>query len=166
MDLKEKELLLKDLSSRLFYNPWVQFNLEYGDNGHKEGLYKAHISSIDPTSGWLEVDYFETETLEKEWSSTIENIKPYLRSLYNMTEEERKELELLVAIEVDNAENEDEDASEWCLYDRTGILNAMGGARFYFDEMIHVYDWLYQHHFDFRGLISLGLAIEAPKGMY
>ena len=155
MEQKDKKLLLKDLSARLCYG--VMIHIEetneseelYCLNIPQEGLYtrnKEHhnISSLCP----------------------IEQAKPYLRSLSSMTEEERKELELLVAIEVDNAENEDEDASEWCLYDRTGILNVMGGARFYFDEMIHVYDWLYQHHFDFRGLISLGLALEAPKGMY
>lgn len=27
-------------------------------------------------------------------------------------------------------------------------------------------DWLNAHHFDFRGLIEKGLALEAPKGMY
>lgn len=27
-------------------------------------------------------------------------------------------------------------------------------------------DWLNAHHFDYRGLIEKGLAIEAPKGMY
>ena len=27
-------------------------------------------------------------------------------------------------------------------------------------------DWLNAHHFDYRGLIERGLAIEAPEGMY
>ena len=27
-------------------------------------------------------------------------------------------------------------------------------------------DWLNSHHFDYRGLIEKGLAIEAPEGMY
>lgn len=27
-------------------------------------------------------------------------------------------------------------------------------------------DWLNEHHFDFRGLIPMGLALEAPKEMY
>lgn len=27
-------------------------------------------------------------------------------------------------------------------------------------------DWLNTHHFDYRGLIEKGLAIEAPEGMY
>ena len=145
LSIENKELLLKDLSSRLFYNPWVQFNLEYGDNGHKEGLYKAHISSIDPTCGWLEVDYFETETLEKEWSGTIENVKPYLRPMSSMTEEERNEY-----------------------FDfRSQELQRVAFAEVGREEAIsEVMDWLLSHHFDIRGLISLGLALEAPKEMY
>ena len=27
-------------------------------------------------------------------------------------------------------------------------------------------DWLNAHHFDYRNLIKMGLALEAPKGMY
>ena len=27
-------------------------------------------------------------------------------------------------------------------------------------------DWLIEHHFDYRGLIEKGLALEAPEGMY
>ena len=27
-------------------------------------------------------------------------------------------------------------------------------------------DWLNEHHFDYRGLIEKGLALEAPKDMY
>jgi hypothetical protein len=27
-------------------------------------------------------------------------------------------------------------------------------------------DWMNAHHFDYRGLIEKGLALEAPKGMY
>lgn len=49
--------------------------------------------------------------------------------------------------------------------------------RFEYDELNHFYtkgltfnvdeiDWLLAHHFDFRGLIEKGLALEAPKDMY
>ena len=35
------------------------------------------------------------------------------------------------------------------------------------DELsINQYDWLNAHHFDYRGLIKKGLALEAPKEMY
>lgn len=35
-----------------------------------------------------------------------------------------------------------------------------------YDEAEGYVDWLNEHHFDFRGLIEKGLAIEAPEGMY
>lgn len=34
------------------------------------------------------------------------------------------------------------------------------------DTTIEKYDWLNAHHFDYRGLIEKGLALEAPEGMY
>lgn len=38
-----------------------------------------------------------------------------------------------------------------------------------FSGIIHTlvtFDWFHEHHFDYRGLIEKGLAIEAPEGMY
>jgi hypothetical protein len=32
--------------------------------------------------------------------------------------------------------------------------------------MVNVIDWFNAHHFDYRGLIERGLALEAPEGMY
>jgi hypothetical protein len=37
------------------------------------------------------------------------------------------------------------------------------------DSVLNSYiitDWLNAHHFDYRGLIPMGLALEAPKDMY
>jgi hypothetical protein len=33
-------------------------------------------------------------------------------------------------------------------------------------EHYRIFDWLNAHHFDYRGLIGKGLALEALKGMY
>ena len=33
-------------------------------------------------------------------------------------------------------------------------------------QQASLFDWLNAHHFDYRGLIEKGLAIEAPEGMY
>jgi hypothetical protein len=35
-----------------------------------------------------------------------------------------------------------------------------------YEYMSRIIDWLNAHHFDYRGLIEKGLALEAPKGMY
>lgn len=34
------------------------------------------------------------------------------------------------------------------------------------DEFVEYIDWLNKKHFDYRGLIKMGLAIEAPEEMY
>ena len=70
----------------------------------------------------------------------IEDIvfKPYLRPISSMTEKEEEEYELLI------------DCSDYT----------------YFKTSDKVIDWLNAHHFDYRGLISIGLALEAPEGMY
>ena len=66
----------------------------------------------------------------------VEGMKPYLHPMSSTTEEEREEYKYLVAF--------------------SGSPN--GAANFV--------DWLNSHHFDYRGLIGRGLALEAPDGMY
>lgn len=69
--------------------------------------------------------------------------KPYLRPMSNMTEEERTEYFLLKHRDNDRDDNI--------------IL---------IDEASAIIDWLNAHHFDYRGLIEKGLALEAPENMY
>lgn len=69
--------------------------------------------------------------------------KPYLRPMSSMTEEELIE------------------------------LNKIGNVRLIYSSRHSTYhldaeivDYLVAHHFDYRGLIPIGLALEAPKDMY
>ena len=48
---------------------------------------------------------------------------------------------------------------EWTEYE--DMCDSFRGEGFY--ELI---DWLNEKHFDYRGLIEKGLALEAPEGMY
>ena len=34
------------------------------------------------------------------------------------------------------------------------------------NDPVSMIDWLNEHHFDYRGFIEKGLALEAPEGMY
>ena len=65
----------------------------------------------------------------------IPNCRPYLFPLSSMTEEQRKELHSLM------------------IRDSYGILY----------HTIESFDYLYRNHFDCRGLIPLGLAIDATN---
>lgn len=73
---------------------------------------------------------------EEKWNYNT-HFLPYLRSLSSMTEEEENEYNSLNAFEK-----------------RT------------FPHTEEAFDYLVSHHFDFRGLIPLGLALPAIEGMY
>ena len=134
MTEEDKELLLRDLCARLPYGVCVHVR-------YKEG---------EPCYGKLtprDIQWFI--------DSKIENIKPYLRPMSSMTEEEREEWADLFNLELDKLnEIDDEDKAEEL-------------APYYFGKSHQVsIDWLNAHHFDYRGLISIGIALEAPKNMY
>ena len=97
----EKELLLKDLCARLPYG--LKYNFS-GYDGCDYTMSKVGLNTVD--------DNFP-----------IEDIKPYLFPLSNMTKEEKKECLKITFVEAT--------------------------------------DWLNVHHFDYRGLIEKGLAIDA-----
>lgn len=67
---------------------------------------------------------------------------PYLCPMSSMIEEERREYDKLIAK---------------CVYDPEA---------YFFENYNRLYDWLLSHHFDYRGLIEKGLALEALPGMY
>jgi hypothetical protein len=88
---------------------------------------------------------------------TIGEFKPYLRSMSNMTEDEKSEFETLkqmsVTVVMPNGVNRSKPSYIVDLDDDGDGLNIL-------------YDWLNINHFDFRGLIKKGLAVEAPDGIY
>ena len=72
----------------------------------------------------------------------IEDIKLYLRPMSSMTDDEK-----------------------FTYYHR---VHDVGRSVDVIDEdevALHM-EWLNEHHFDYRGLIGRGLALEAPEGMY
>ena len=69
----------------------------------------------------------------------VEYCRPYLRPLSSMTKEEYEEYEKI----------------------ENGMSNIGSKYRYY-----DLCDWYNKHHFDYRGLIEKGLAVEAPEDMY
>ena len=78
---------------------------------------------------------------------------PYLRPMSSMTEEEMKEYNEETDLDV-------KDSAE------TLMENLKAKMRARVSKWYHGNDWLNAHHFDYRGLIPIGLALEAPEGMY
>lgn len=71
----------------------------------------------------------------------IEDFKIYLRPMSSMTEKEK------------------------AIYSNYKIVVRGLGIMFEYN-LDFVTEWLLKHHFDYRGLIEKGLAVEAPEGMY
>ena len=116
---ENKQLLLVDLCARLPYHVRVKVWL-------KDGTTEEGILDLEHNYGDVLRDAF--------YYSKIVDIKPYLRPMSSMTEEERKE------------------------YNKTTIP-----LDYYDGDTIETFDWLNAHHFDYRGLIEKGLAIEVTE---
>lgn len=131
MTNEDKNLLLIDLCGRLPHG--VICHTPKGD---------GHLCSINQTIFGTEYglnispvkrDYFNDSETEEQI------IKPYLRPMSSMTEEEEEEYEM---------------------------LQTYPGFKTNHTDLTDMFDWLLANHFDFRGLIPMGLALEAPEGMY
>ena len=115
MTQEEKQLLLKDLCGRLPY-----------------GLKVSLHNEIHTLLGYYDDYIMLTANVPTGQQTNIVNIKPYLRPLSSMTEEEKTELFQLMGNGTD----------------------------------IQRIDFYLSHHFDFRCLIPMGIALEAPEDMY
>lgn len=124
---EEKELLLKDLCARLPYEVICQM---------EDKLIINDSQFYDYTLSGRHIDLIRNH---KNFY-----IKPYLRPLSSMTEDEYNELK--------------EISSYYGLAPFEDIHN--------WTPNYNLIDWLNAHHFDYRGLIEKGLALKAKDGMY
>ena len=137
MTQDEKELVIKDLCARLPYGVIVQVD------DRVRGSYDRRLVQVfcDRVSCSVNVCNPLKECI------CIDSVKPYLRPLSSMTEEERGEYNML--------------------YYQVPIQRSNGNA--YRDtkmvEALHI-EWLNKNMFDYRGLIPRGIALEATEGMY
>ena len=147
---EERKLLLKDLSARLPYG--VQCSCTWSHevpNGTTGCVQELSTFLID-----------EIEIMDNpEYDCQICDVKPYLRPMSSMTEEELKELN-----------DKYGDIAYFFIQDPPYYhgLQAQHSdiGSIEISEFSEIYDWLNAHHFDYRGLIERGLALEAPEGMY
>ena len=130
MSQEDKDLLLKDLSARLPYG--VKFLRESWNYEWNQELSVIEVLEDIDKDGYIN----NTKVY------TVEDIKPYLRSMSSMTEEEAKEIYLLLF-----------------KVERIGTPDICKEQ----NAISLLYDWLNTHHFDYRGLIPKGLAIEVTE---
>ena len=132
MTEEKKELLLKDLCARLPYGVKVSC---IGDSNH---VYNLEL--IDITDNEVYISTYEP-CYSNKYTNT-ESIRPYLFPLSSMTEEQRKEHERIIYKSIE-----------------------LHCERYYnvidVDDFDCLMDFYHKYHFDYRGLIPLGLANNA-----
>ena len=148
MTQEEKELLLKDLCARLYY----EVKGIITSNGDKNIFtLKAITKKLFLESAILFLSGAEC--------CHVEDFKPYLRPMSSMTEEERDELWHLSEEYFGKAiDKQIEESLSSSNRNESEILEYIASSV--------IVDWLNVHHFDHRGLIEKDLALEAPEGMY
>ena len=148
MTNEDKELLLKDLCARLPYKVKVS-TFTYNKISGEELDSIETLYSID-SDGYI-------TTYECDTSRPI--CKPYLFPLSSMTEEQRKEISKRynyhncygLCIEITNHSEGYWDDDNSC----------------HLQDYLWLEDWFNKNHFDYRGLIPMGLAIDATGlGIY
>lgn len=137
MKQEDKDLLLKDLCARIPYGVICHYNCVIRCDTME--INKANcigkLEGIIPFNGRIGFMVGGDKV-----NALFGDIKPYLRSMSSMTEEEYDQLY------IDSRVKEDSD----------DILDALAND-------MDAIDWLNAHHFDYRGLIPKGLAIEVTK---
>lgn len=141
MTQEDKELLLQDLCARLPFE--IYANLP----NHHLVSHKYIIYDINIRNGWT-TGILDCAGRIQIYSAKVEDIKPYLRPLSSITEDEKIELKQISNDYLDEWENAKTSLERWKLDAKESYL------RFVFYN---------SHHLDWNDLISKGLAIEVTK---
>lgn len=139
MTQEEKQLLLKDLCARLPYGVKINIKSDYTREMEDTELIPYHLDGLG-------------------YNAEYRNLRPYLRPMSSMTEKDMDKLNQYVGgdrfIFKEGVISVDENFyQEGCLYSDH-------------EDYVDIIDWLNAHHFDYRGLIEKGLALEAPEDMH
>ena len=161
--MEDKELLLKDLCARLPYGVkgTVEIEVSTGEYSIESGhlLFMEKEIDVELLGINKETEEIEVYPLNKnidlsDYDYVINDFIPYLRPLSSMTEEEKEEFHKLkqfsVTVVMPNGVSR---------IKPTYIVDLEDDG----DGINYLYDWLNAHHFDYRGLIEKGLAIEVTK---
>lgn len=153
MTQEDKKLLLIDLCTRL---PWgVKVAIELSEDKYTKAYDLREIDNDSTAKLRQQVTIWDYGFYSSVISYPLIDCRPYLRSMSSMSEEEWEELNCIGYIVP--------------LYDgcfgvdmRAYCKNSQPHYR-RFSDFSKIEDWLNEHHFDYRGLIPKGLAIEVTE---
>ena len=140
MTQEDKMLLIKDLSSRLPYSVHVQHTSGFSGTLYNISMHHKYDKNDNIYDIICYTDFFGDGD-----SITIEHFKPYLFPLSSMTDKQKVEYNSLRDLVPTEQQCE--------------IGNLLGD--FEFVDNWRSIDYLNANHFDYRGLIEKGLAIDA-----
>ena len=148
MTQEDKKLLFKDLCARLQYKPHCRvFKLNEDIKENDDVLYGVIGDNV------------MTLKSNKDECLMYYQIKPYLRPMSSMTLDELDDCvtnDGLRDIPCPNYKGSKEECEQQRLEHSIKVFKTDG----------YRVDWLNKNMFDYRGLIPMGLALEAPEGMY
>ena len=148
MKQDEKDLLLKDLCARLPYG--VKFPTKKCCEATHDIIDVVRTIQSINSNGTCRTEEGDDCDFPFAWS-----VRPYLFPLSSMTEEQFAELKVFADL---IHESDTLELVEWNDNYKT--------LEFWLEEVpsycvIKVFDWLNKNHFDYRGLIEQGLALDA-----
>lgn len=127
---------LKDLCAKLPYGAKVQYNNKIYD-----------ISYVSPLYGEVKLDTLDNYTVG------VSEIKPYIKPLSSMTEEEKIELYTKAGFYYHS--NFELERDEWRAFSDAISENKLFlPYPIWGDDLAKVYDWLNEHNYDYRGIIK------------
>ena len=137
MTREDKELLLKDICARLTY-------------GIKAAYYEVEeeCETWDEIEGVTLCEDFGGYVDIGQYSLPIECIKPYLFPMSSMTEEQKKYI-----------------TDKWGINEEFDFEIDHNCGEYFVElgDTVDFIDWLNKNHFDYRGLIPMGLAIDVTS---
>lgn len=143
MTQEEKMLLIKDLSARLPYAVTVEHTSGFRGTLHDITVHHMYDENDNVYDAICYTDFFGDEDY-----IYIEYFKPYLFPKSSMTDEQRKEYNSIIYKEIELHADR--------YYDVIEVIS--------FEEL---QDFYHKYHIDYRGLIPMGLALDATgKNIY
>ena len=143
MTQKDKELLFRDLCAR------IPYNVKCYNSKYRPDLAEEIIC--------ITVNYNHPCVQLGTYLYKLEQVKPYLFPLSSMTKEQEKEIQEIIG-----------NPDYACIIRKTDGLELWlnfidTDPTIWLDAIFEVQDYLNKNHFDYRGLIEKGLAIDATN---